>query len=209
MQYNCSTYYSLPIREDVLPDPIEDKLVQYAKRMRMRRTQGEYPFVRFSRRLLNYLCDRKGSARLSTAHPDDAGHQRPSTKRFQGSPSGSQPAEGLDGNLPSQERLLPLPPDRRGDDSYQDAGVGRQLTGQFRLLAAANNRLVECANSFRDQVKDDPGPPVCGTRPPVAPNLLRRSQEVNKDFPPLATVTAVTEVEANAAILVIKRGDGY
>ena len=33
----------------------------------MRRTQGEYPFVRFSRRLLNYLCDRKGSARLSTA----------------------------------------------------------------------------------------------------------------------------------------------
>ena len=66
-QYNCSTYYSLPIREDVLPDPIEDRLVQYAKRMRMRRTQGEYPFVRFSRRLLNYLCDRKGSARLSTA----------------------------------------------------------------------------------------------------------------------------------------------
>ena len=67
VQYNCSTYYSLPIREDGLPAPIEDKLVQYAKRMRMRRTQGEYPFVRFSRRLLNYLCDRKGSARLSTA----------------------------------------------------------------------------------------------------------------------------------------------
>ena len=32
----------------------------------MRRTQGEYPFFRFSRRFLNYLCDRKGSARLST-----------------------------------------------------------------------------------------------------------------------------------------------
>ena len=67
VQYNCSTYYSLPIRDDGLPASIEDKLVQYAKRMRMRRTQGEYPFVRFSRRLLNYLCDRKGSARLSTA----------------------------------------------------------------------------------------------------------------------------------------------
>ena len=36
-----------------IPASIEDKLVQYAKRMRMRRTQGEYPFVRFSRRLLN------------------------------------------------------------------------------------------------------------------------------------------------------------
>ena len=68
VQYNCSTYYSLPIREDMLPALIEDKLVQYAKRMRMRRTQGEYPFVRFSRRLLNYLCDKKGSARLSTAY---------------------------------------------------------------------------------------------------------------------------------------------
>ena len=66
-QYNCSTYYSLPIRDDGLPALIEDKLVQYAKRMRMRRTQGQYPFVRFARRLLNYLCDRKGSARLSTA----------------------------------------------------------------------------------------------------------------------------------------------
>lgn len=62
----CSTY-SLPIRDDILPLPIEDKLAQYAKLKRMRRTQGEYPFVRFSRRLLNYLYDRKGSARLSTA----------------------------------------------------------------------------------------------------------------------------------------------
>ena len=66
-QYNCSTYYSLPIREDALPASIEDKLVQYAKQNRMRRTQGEYPFVCFSRRFLNHLFDRKGSARLSTA----------------------------------------------------------------------------------------------------------------------------------------------
>jgi hypothetical protein len=62
----CSTY-SLPIREDVLPDPIEDNLLRFAKLKRMRRTQGDFPFVRFSRRLLNYLYDRKGSARLSTA----------------------------------------------------------------------------------------------------------------------------------------------
>jgi hypothetical protein len=62
----CSTY-SLPIREDVLPDPIEDNLLRFAKMKRMRRTQGDFPFVRFSRRLLNYLYDRKGSARLSTA----------------------------------------------------------------------------------------------------------------------------------------------
>ena len=68
VQYNCSTYYSLPIRDDGLPAIIEDRLLCYAKRHRMRRTQGEYPFVRFSRRLLNYLCDKKGSARLSTAY---------------------------------------------------------------------------------------------------------------------------------------------
>ena len=65
VQYNCSTYYSLPIRDDALPAIIEDKLLCYAQRHRMRRTQGQYPFVRFSRRLLNYLCDRKGSARLA------------------------------------------------------------------------------------------------------------------------------------------------
>jgi hypothetical protein len=66
-QYNCSTYYSLPIRDDVLPASIEEKLLSYAKQWRMRRSQGDYPFVRFSRRLLNLLWDRKGSARLSTA----------------------------------------------------------------------------------------------------------------------------------------------
>jgi hypothetical protein len=65
-QYNCSTYYSLPIRDDTLPAPVEEKLLHYAKVKRMRRSQGEYPFVRSSRRLLNYLCDSKGSARLST-----------------------------------------------------------------------------------------------------------------------------------------------
>jgi hypothetical protein len=66
-QDNCSTYYSLPIRDDRLPPPIEDKLLLYAKQKRMRRSHGEYPFIRFSRRLLNLLWDRKGSARLSTA----------------------------------------------------------------------------------------------------------------------------------------------
>lgn len=63
---NCSTYYCLPLREDVLPSQIEEKLLNYAKQSGMRRTQGDYPFIRFSRRLLNYLADRKGSARLST-----------------------------------------------------------------------------------------------------------------------------------------------
>ena len=58
---------SLPIREDVLPDQIEENLLRFVKMKRMRRTHGEFPFVRFSRRVLNYLCDRKGSARLSTA----------------------------------------------------------------------------------------------------------------------------------------------
>jgi hypothetical protein len=66
-QDNCSTYYSLPIRDDLLPPPIEDKLLLYAKQKGMRRSHEEYPFIRFSRRLLNLLCDRKGSARLSTA----------------------------------------------------------------------------------------------------------------------------------------------
>ncbi len=61
----CTTY-SLPIREDLLPHIIEDKLLRYATSKRMRRSQGDYPFVRFSRRLLNHLYDRKGSARLST-----------------------------------------------------------------------------------------------------------------------------------------------
>ena len=66
-QYSCATYYSVPIREGAVSVSIEDKLVQYAKQKRMRRTQGEYPFVRFSRRFLNHLCERKGLARLSTA----------------------------------------------------------------------------------------------------------------------------------------------
>jgi hypothetical protein len=62
----CTTY-SLPIREDLLPPTLEQKLHQYAELRRMRRTQGEFPFVRFSRRMLNALYDKKGSARLSTA----------------------------------------------------------------------------------------------------------------------------------------------
>jgi hypothetical protein len=66
-QDNCSTYYSLPIRDDVLPAHIEKKLTLYAKQKGMRRSQGEFPLIRFSRRLLNLLWDRKGSARLSTA----------------------------------------------------------------------------------------------------------------------------------------------
>ena len=66
-QYNCSTYYSLPIREDAFTCPDRGQACSICQASRMRRTPGEYPFVRFSRRLLNYLCDRKGSARLSTA----------------------------------------------------------------------------------------------------------------------------------------------
>ena len=61
----CTTY-SLPIRDDLLPHIIEHKLAHFARSKRMRRTQGDYPFVRFSRRLLNILYDRKGSTRLST-----------------------------------------------------------------------------------------------------------------------------------------------
>jgi hypothetical protein len=57
----------LPIRNDLLPSSIEDKLLRYAKQNGMRRSQGEYPFIRFSRRLLNLLWDRKGCARLSTS----------------------------------------------------------------------------------------------------------------------------------------------
>jgi hypothetical protein len=61
----CSTY-SLPIRDDPLPPEIEDKLTAFAKSQRMRQTQGEYPFLRFSRRFLNTLYDGKGSARIGT-----------------------------------------------------------------------------------------------------------------------------------------------
>ena len=42
-QYNCSTYYTLPIRNDLLPDQIENKLAQYAKRMRMRQPRENIP----------------------------------------------------------------------------------------------------------------------------------------------------------------------
>lgn len=61
----CSTY-SLPIRDDRLPPEIEVKLTAFAKSQGMRLTQGEYPFLRFSRRFLNILYDKKGCARIGT-----------------------------------------------------------------------------------------------------------------------------------------------
>jgi hypothetical protein len=50
----CTTY-SLPIRDDVLPLPIEDKILQFAKMKRMRRTRGDFPFVRFSCTFRDFL----------------------------------------------------------------------------------------------------------------------------------------------------------
>jgi hypothetical protein len=61
----CTTY-CLPLRNDVLPAAIEEKLFQYARVRGMRRSQGEFPFIRFSRTLLNTLWSKKGSARIST-----------------------------------------------------------------------------------------------------------------------------------------------
>jgi hypothetical protein len=51
-----------------LPPSIEDQLVRYAKTHRMRRSGGEYPIVRFARRLLGVLWHNCGSARI---HTDD------------------------------------------------------------------------------------------------------------------------------------------
>ena len=52
------------------------------------------------------------------------------------------------------------------------------------------------------KVKNNPGRPSAAPEQSWCADLHRRSREVHKDFPPLAPATAVTEVEANAAILV-------
>lgn len=66
-EYNCTTY-SLPLSDLPLPPTIEDGLVLYARMHRMRRSAGEYPIVRFSRRFLGVLRHNQGSARI---HTDD------------------------------------------------------------------------------------------------------------------------------------------
>jgi hypothetical protein len=66
-EYNCTTY-SLPLSDIPLPPSIEDRLVLYARTHRMRRSAGEYPLVRFSRRFLGVLRHNRGSARI---HTDD------------------------------------------------------------------------------------------------------------------------------------------
>lgn len=66
-EYNCTTY-SLPLSDLPLPPSIKDRLVLYARTHRMRRSAGEYPLVRFSRRFLGVLRHNRGSARI---HTDD------------------------------------------------------------------------------------------------------------------------------------------
>jgi hypothetical protein len=47
------------------PEVIEADLVKVANSHKMRRRDGEYPFVRFARRLLNVLWANQGHARIS------------------------------------------------------------------------------------------------------------------------------------------------
>jgi len=48
-----------------LPPTVESQVEQIARNHRMRKRDGEYPLVRFARRLLNTLWEREGTARLS------------------------------------------------------------------------------------------------------------------------------------------------
>ena len=48
-----------------LPPSIESEIEQIANDHRMRKRDGQYPLVRFARRLLNTLWQREGTARLS------------------------------------------------------------------------------------------------------------------------------------------------
>ena len=66
-KYDCTTY-SLSLSDIPLPPTIEDKLILHAKTHGMRRSAGEYPVVRFSRRFLGVLRHNRGSARI---HTDD------------------------------------------------------------------------------------------------------------------------------------------
>ena len=59
--------YSVPLSRDdsPAPDVLETTLVRVAESHRMRRRGGEFPFVRFARRLLNLLWDNRGHARIN------------------------------------------------------------------------------------------------------------------------------------------------
>ena len=59
--------YSVAFSRDdsTTPEGIEATLAQVARTEKMRRRKGEYPFVRFARRLLNILWANKGHARIN------------------------------------------------------------------------------------------------------------------------------------------------
>jgi hypothetical protein len=59
--------YSVVLSREDSPTPeiIEASLVKIAKSNKMRRRNGDYPFVRFARRLLNVLWASKGHARIN------------------------------------------------------------------------------------------------------------------------------------------------
>ena len=60
-------YYSVPLSRDdsPVPEPIEADLLRIAEAQKMRRRNGDYPFVRFSHRLLNVLWANQGHARIN------------------------------------------------------------------------------------------------------------------------------------------------
>jgi hypothetical protein len=64
-EYNCTTY-RLPLSDIPLPPPIEDRIIRYAETHRMRRSDGEYPLIRFARQFLGVLWHNLGSARIHT-----------------------------------------------------------------------------------------------------------------------------------------------
>jgi hypothetical protein len=65
VQMDCiPSTYCFTLRDDHLPAPIEAKLSQIAQANKLRKKDGEYPLVRFARRFLSALWDRKGSARI-------------------------------------------------------------------------------------------------------------------------------------------------
>jgi hypothetical protein len=65
VQMDCiPSTYCFTLRDDHLPALIEAKLSQIAQANKLRKKDGEYPLVRFARRFLNALWDKKGSARI-------------------------------------------------------------------------------------------------------------------------------------------------
>jgi hypothetical protein len=63
-QYTCSTCMFIN-KETSLPGTLEAHIDQIARDNRMRKRNGEYPFVRFARRLLHTLWQQGGTARLN------------------------------------------------------------------------------------------------------------------------------------------------